>query len=186
MKKGKNIQKSCITIEEKLKWIFSYSIKEDRNQRSNKTKFYSKPTMKLLKDQHQSKLLRITMDSYTLKGGPGEWEKMRKREKDALEWFLLGTMLLRCWQSISNTAPLLANRIQAVEPHTAHSVQAVAPLLVHYIGTVPCRWPKHKKNEGSSQKKDRSRKIRLNWVWKQSIKDRNDSDLNRFGNFKPK
>ena len=23
-----------------------------------------------LKDQHQSKLLRITMDSYTLKGGP--------------------------------------------------------------------------------------------------------------------
>ena len=46
-KKRKTIQKSCITNEEKLELIFSYSIKEDIKQRSNKTNFYSKPTMKL-------------------------------------------------------------------------------------------------------------------------------------------
>ena len=62
----------------------------------------------------------------------------------------------------------------------------MAPLLANRTCVVPCRWPKHKKNEGSSQKKAKSRQILLNWVWKQSIKDRNDSDLSRSGGFKPK
>ena len=114
--------------------------------------------------------------------------KKRKEKwgKMTLEWCLPGTALLMCWQSISIPAPLLVNRLQAVAPHTANSVQAMAPLLVHSIGTVPYRWPKHKKNDGSSKKRTRSRQILLDWAWKQSIKDQNDSDLNRSGSFKPK
>ena len=75
--------------------------------------------------------------------------------------------------------PLLAHWIQVVAPRIANWTQAVAPLLIHCIGAVPYRIPKHKEN-------DRSRKKLLDQVWKQSIKGRNDSDLNRSGSFKPK
>ena len=103
-----------------------------------------------------------------------------------MEWCLPGIVLLRCWQGGSIPAPLLANGLQALSPLASHTVQEVAPLLVHYIAVVPCRRPKHKENDRSSQKRTRSRKKLLDWVWKQSIKGRNDSYLNIYGSFKPK
>ena len=83
-------------------------------------------------------------------------------------------------------ALLLVNRLHVVALRPIHFVQVVALLLVHSVGAVPYRWPKHKKNDGSSQKQTRSRKRLLNWIWKQSIKDQKDSDLKRSGGFKLK
>ena len=84
-------------------------------------------------------------------------QKHTKIKIQSLEQGLPGTTQMKLLTGVFEAEPLLAHWIQAVAPLMAKLTQAVTPLLANRTCEVPCKNPKHKENEGSSQKKTRSR-----------------------------
>ena len=75
---------------------------------------------------------------------------------------LPGTAQMKLLTDDFEAEPLLAHWIQAVVPLMDNLTQTMAPLLANRTCVIPCKNPKHKENDRSSQKKTRSGKILLN------------------------